>query len=122
MKQSYEIMRGLREDRDLRQADVAEMVGISQQMYSRYEKGEYPMPSDAMDILADFYKVSVDYLLGRTECKEGLDALNMQVVPGCSVGKLVSDVLALKASSRKCVIEYVKLQHIKDTQEGAGTE
>lgn len=67
MRTFCEIIRGLREDRDLKQSDVAAILGTSQQYYSKYETGKYEMPVRCILILADFYGVSTDYLLGRTD-------------------------------------------------------
>lgn len=63
-------IRDMREDRDLRQEDVAKLLHISQATYSRYEKEELSIPHHALSTLADFYHTSVDYLLGRTDQKE----------------------------------------------------
>lgn len=63
----YKRIRNLREDRDLNQTTVAKMLGMSQTGYSKYETGENDVPTDILIKLADFYNVSVDYLLGRTK-------------------------------------------------------
>ncbi len=60
-------IRDLREDKDLRQRDVAELLGISQTVYSRYERGYQTIPVAHLLVLADFYGVSADYILGRTD-------------------------------------------------------
>ena len=57
----------LREDRDLRQSDLARATGIDQRTISNYETGKSNPDSYALIKLADFFDVSVDYLLGRTE-------------------------------------------------------
>ena len=62
-------LRDLREDRDLKQRDVAGLLKIHQTTYSDYELGRLNIPIPVMHILADFYGVSVDYLLGRTNTK-----------------------------------------------------
>ena len=54
MKTFCEIIRELREDRDLKQADVAKVLGTSQQYYSKYETGKYEMPIHCVTALADF--------------------------------------------------------------------
>ncbi len=56
----------LRADRDLRQKDVAELLRMNTEVYRRYEKGEREIPIWALLKLADYYKTSTDYLLGRT--------------------------------------------------------
>ena len=62
----FQRLRDLREDRDLRQRDVAELLGISQTVYSRYERGFQSIPVAHLIKLADFYGTSTDYILGRT--------------------------------------------------------
>ncbi|MBQ7779458.1 MAG: helix-turn-helix transcriptional regulator [Clostridia bacterium] len=60
----------LREDNDLRQQDIAELLGTTQQVYSRYEKGINEIPLRHLITLARHYKVSVDYLVGETDCRK----------------------------------------------------
>ena len=62
-------IRDLREDRDLSQSELAALLKIHQTTYSDYELGRVNVPVAALHILADFYGVSVDYLLGRTDRK-----------------------------------------------------
>ena len=59
----------MREDADLKQADIAEYLGIQQTVYSRYERGFQTIPLEYLIKLADYYKVSLDYLVGRTNTK-----------------------------------------------------
>ncbi len=63
----YKRIRDLREDRDLNQTEVAKMLGMSQTGYSKYETGENDIPTSILIKLADFYNVSIDYLLGVTD-------------------------------------------------------
>lgn len=60
-------IRDLREDRDLAQKKVAEYLQVHQTTYSDYELGKLNVPVSVLHKLADFYGVSVDYLLGRTD-------------------------------------------------------
>ena len=57
-------LRGLREDNDLTQAQIAELLGTSQTMYARYERGANELPIRHLITLCKFYNVSADYLLG----------------------------------------------------------
>ena len=59
-------IRDLREDMDLRQIDVAQATGLDQKTLSNYETGKTRPDSDALIRLADFFGVSIDYLVGRT--------------------------------------------------------
>lgn len=63
-------LRDLREDQDLNQTQIAELLQVHQTTYSDYELGRVNVPVSALHTLADFYKVSVDYLLGRTAIKD----------------------------------------------------
>ena len=65
----YKRIRELREDHDLTQREVAEMLGMSQTGDSKYETGTNDIPTAVLIKLADFYKTSVDYLLGRTNLR-----------------------------------------------------
>lgn len=66
----YRRIRDLREDRDLTQKQLGEILSCSQRVYSNYERGELDIPTDILIKLADFHNVSVDYILNRTDCKE----------------------------------------------------
>ena len=63
-------LKDLREDKDLLQKDVAEALPIKQQQYSEYEIGKRLIPIDKLSNLADFYKTSIDYILGKTDIKK----------------------------------------------------
>jgi len=65
----YENIRSLRIDNGYTQRQIAEQVGVSQNTYSQYEIGVLNYPIEVLEKLADFYNVSVDYLLGRTNTK-----------------------------------------------------
>ena len=114
MKSCAEIIRELREDRDLTQAEIAAVLGTSQQHYSKYENGKYEMPVRAVIILADYYNVSTDYLLGRTECREGVIGQNRKVNADATTGSVISDILSLTASGRASVIEYISMRKMKE--------
>lgn len=62
----FQRIRDLREDHDLKQREVADMLGIQQTVYSRYERGFQNIPLEHLLFLADYYQVSTDYMLGRT--------------------------------------------------------
>ena len=63
----YQRLRNLREDLDLNQTALAEVLHVSQTTYSRYENGTLDIPSASLIALARFYGTSVDYLLGLTD-------------------------------------------------------
>lgn len=63
-------LKDLREDGDLLQKDIAEILGVAQTTYSNYEIGERSIPIPALVKLADYYHTSVDYLLGLTPVRK----------------------------------------------------
>ena len=65
----YRRIRDLREDADLTQKQVEEAINVPQRTYAYYEAGERMVPPNVLCALADFYGVSVDYILGRTDKK-----------------------------------------------------
>lgn len=69
MQSFIEKLRGLREDNDLTQAEIAEVLGTSQTMYARYERGANEMPIHHLVTLCRFYNVSADYLLDTVPTK-----------------------------------------------------
>lgn len=66
----YPRIRDLREDNDLKQRELAEILNCSQRVYSNYERGDLDIPTEILIKLADNYDVSVDYILGRTNNKK----------------------------------------------------
>ena len=60
-------LKEIREDKDLLQKDVAKALNIKQQQYSEYEIGKRLIPINYLSELADFYDVSIDYLLNKTD-------------------------------------------------------
>lgn len=67
MMQKYQRIRDLREDVDLTQKQVGEAINVPQRTYAYYESGQRMVPPQVLCALADFYNVSVDYILGRVD-------------------------------------------------------
>lgn len=65
----YRRIRDMREDKDLNQQDLAKVLNCTQACYSNYETGKRDIPTEVWHQLADFYDVSVDYIMGRTNTK-----------------------------------------------------
>ena len=68
----HERMRGLREDSDLTQTQVASVLGVAQTTYSQYELNQRALPIEYLIKLCEFYNVSSDYMLGLTKDKKRL--------------------------------------------------
>lgn len=114
MKATIDILRELRQDRDLTQSQVAAYIGTTQQHYSKYENGIYELPFRYFAKLAELYDVSADYLLGRTKRVEGKSYQNVYVTQNCSCTKLLEDVLALGETGRQAVVDYIQLQQLRE--------
>lgn len=69
MKQ-YTRIKSLREDNDLTQKEVGEAINVSQRTYAYYESGKRAIPTEVLIALANFYDVSIDYLLDQTDKKK----------------------------------------------------
>lgn len=69
----YSRIRNLREDKDMTQTQMAEILNIAQRTYSHYENGERAIPVEILCKIADFHETSVDYLLNRTTTKKPYD-------------------------------------------------
>ena len=112
MKTIQERLRALREDNDLKQANIAELLGTTQQQYSKYETGESELPLRALSILADRYNVSADFIMGRTERKKEIDAWNNANITSEAI---MSDILSLSIDSRNFIIECISLRKLKES-------
>ncbi len=112
-----EILRETREAKGLNQVTVAKIINTTQQQYSKYEKGHAEIPVKALIILADYYKVSADYLLGRVSYSSNFTDLEKFIGSNDNVAQLLSDLQTLNEDSKSSVFEYVKLQILKEKSE-----
>ena len=63
----YKNLKSIREDKDIKQKDIAAYLNVSQNTYSQYETGVISLTAEVLIKLSDFYGVSIDYLLDRTD-------------------------------------------------------
>ena len=77
----FDKIRGLREDNDLTQSQIAQVLGTSQTMYARYERGANEMPIHHLVTLCRFYNVSADYFLGTVPDSRRKDKKAMYIPP-----------------------------------------
>jgi transcriptional regulator with XRE-family HTH domain len=114
LKPLNELFRDMREDKDISQHVIAEVIGISQQQYSKYEKGKRDLPLQALPILADYYDVSADFLIGRKGEYFNIPNLEMSVTKTKTVTEVITDLLALDSEGRAAVVDFIFLQHLKE--------
>ena len=112
-KDSSNILKSLREERGMTQTGVAEVLGIAQQTYSKYETGDYDLPVRHLVKLSEFYRVTADYILGMTKFRGTIKDLNVMIRPDTSFGQLISDILQLEPGARAQVADYVELLRIR---------
>lgn len=108
MKELRMIIRDLREDRDIKQKTIAEYLGVSQQSYSNYENGHREIPIWAVTKLAQFYEVSLDYLLGMDETYAGNINLNGKYLGDVTMHDVVYDIQKLNPQNRRDLLKYIK--------------
>ena len=107
MKNTIELIRNLRIDHDLTQAEVANILGISQQHYSQYENEAYDLPLRHFITLVKYYNVSADYLIGkcRQKDKTGLDLIH--ITKTYTAAQMVNDLLMLSEDERDQFVQYL---------------
>lgn len=104
-----EMIRNLRDEKNLYQVDIAKMLGISQQTYSTYEKGEFDLPIRHLSKLADFYNVSSDYVLGRTKLRtSGIDC-NSVISKDTTVANFLDLLFKLNEKDRLLAYKFLLL-------------
>lgn len=112
MKELREMIRDLREDHDLKQKDIADYLGVSQQTYSNYENGNREIPIWVVQQLSKYYKVSTDYLLGAETGYLGNTNLKSTHLGNITMHDMVYDMQKLNAKERKDLIKYIRfLKH-----------
>lgn len=114
MKELREMIRDLREDRDLKQKDVARYLNIAQQTYSNYENGRRYIPTWVVTALAKFYKVSTDYLLGADTIYFCGTNLNSSYLENITMHDVMYDIQKLKPQGRRELVRY--LQYLKSVE------
>lgn len=108
MKELRVILRDLREDNDIKQKTIAEYLGISQQTYSNYENGHREIPIWVVVKLAQYYKVSADYLLGTEGGYLGNTNLHNKYLGNVTMHDVMFDFQTLNAKERRDLLKYIK--------------
>lgn len=113
MKNTTDIVKNLREANHYTQVEVAGVLGISQQLYSKYESGKYEFPVRHIVKLAEIYKVSADYLLGLSDYPGNFTKLNSSYIDNLSVGQLLDRLMAFDDKNRSSVVDYIQYLDFK---------
>lgn len=107
----YQRLRDLREDKDLLQEDIAEIIKSSVRQYGLYERGKTDIPLEKALKLANFYNVSIDYITGRTNEKKGLTKSELPE----DVSQLVKNFMFL-SDRRKGQIDLLMKQLVEEQE------
>ena len=113
MRSFGEILTSLREERGIYQKELAAILKVSVGTVSNYENNIHFPDQEALLQLADYFGVTVDYLLGRTSYRYSLDTLNEEYAPGMTVAELV-DISPQNAAS---FLDYIELLQLRQKAE-----
>ena len=108
--QHYQRIRDLREDCDLTQKQLSEKLDMHKTTYTNYEQGKHAVPLEFAVTLADFYKVSLDYIAGRTNFKQGISKPTLTD----EELKLIDDYRKLSERSKGKLEQF--MQQLSDSQ------
>ena len=100
-------LKELRENNNIKQFQVADALHISQQNYSRYENGHVEFPLNMLVQLADYFDVSVDYLLGRSMTQIVFDVIKDHRILDHSVFDVLNDLNSLTTDQKKSLFDYL---------------
>lgn len=114
MKELRNIIRDLREDKDLSQKTIASYLNVSQQTYSNYENGNREIPLWAILKLSEYYKVSTDYLLGINAGYPGNTNLGGKYLGDITMHDIVYDIQQLNMKNRHNLLRYIRFLKSED--------
>ena len=110
MRSFGEILTSLREERGIYQKELAAILKVSVGTVSNYENNIHFPDQEALLQLADYFGVTVDYLLGRTSYRYSLDTLNEEYAPGMTVAELVDIIQHFSRQNTASFLDYIELQ------------
>lgn len=110
-----ELLASLRRERGILQKELAAYLNVTVATISNYEKGVHAPDYETLVKLADFFDVSTDYLLQRTEYKSSIQTLNQKLVVNYTVSELVNAILQLNQNSMTALIDYYELLSLRNS-------
>ena len=117
MRSFGEILTSLREERGIYQKDLAAILKVSVGTVSNYENNIHFPDQEALLQLADYFGVTVDYLLGRTSYRYSLDTLNEEYAPGMTVAELVDIIQHFSRQNTASFLDYIELLQLRQKAE-----
>ena len=117
MRSFGEILTSLREERGIYQKELAAILKVSVGTVSNYENNIHFPDQEALLQLADYFGVTVDYLLGRTSYRYSLDTLNEEYAPGMTVAELVDIIQHFSRQNTASFLDYIELLQLRQKVE-----
>lgn len=117
MRSFGEILTSLREERGIYQKELAAILKVSVGTVSNYENNIHFPDQEALLQLADYFGVTVDYLLGRTSYRYSLDTLNEEYAPGMTVAELVNIIQHFSPQNMASFLDYIELLQLRQKAE-----
>lgn len=105
----------LRKEKGILQKEVATYLNVTVATVSNYEKGVHAPDLDTLIMLADFFDVSTDYLLQRTDYKAGIDTLNYPLSTDYTVGDMLNTIVELDSHSIHLLLDYYELLRLRNS-------
>lgn len=109
-----EMIQELRKDKNLDQKDLARLLNVSTGTISNYETGTHTPSIENILKLADFFNVSVDYLLGNTALRYKFSNFNREAVDGHTYASIINDIFTLKSKDLRLLIDYLELLKLRN--------
>ena len=117
MRSFGEILTSLREERGIYQKELAAILKVSVGTVSNYENNIHFPDQEALLQLADYFGVTVGYLLGRTSYRYSLDTLNEEYAPGMTVAELVDIIQHFSPQNTASFLDYIELLQLRQKAE-----
>lgn len=117
MRSFGDILTSLREERGIYQKELAAILKVSVGTVSNYENNIHFPDQEALLQLADYFGVTVDYLLGRTSYRYSLDTLNEEYAPGMTVAELVNIIQHFSPQNTASFLDYIELLQLRQKAE-----
>lgn len=110
-----ELLAKLRKEKGILQKELATYLNVTVATISNYEKGVHSPDYDTLVKLADFFDVSTDYLLQRTDYRASINTLNKQLVIDYTVSDLLNAIMQLDQRSMEALVDYYELLSLRNS-------
>lgn len=110
-----ELLAKLRKEKGILQKELATYLNVTVATISNYEKGVHSPDYDTLVRIADFFDVSTDYLLQRTDYRASINTLNKQLMIDYTVSDLLNAIMQLDQRSMEALVDYYELLSLRNS-------